>query len=207
MRLDRNETEELIAKLAQLYPKCFFQLPQQRKPLKKNIVDDLMQDGCSIASEALPHIMTWYESHFAYQYALQAGAKRLGLNGEEVGVVTATEQRNAEKYIAERKQEMSERNLGSPVAVALGLRRTERITDDALRKIDAPRSMKEPKMIAKGDKSDPLTELQGPIDDLRRALRDNPEPFRTAFAVAGLQVVVDIANKMIAELKKNEGRA
>jgi sRNA-binding protein len=146
----------------------------------------------------------WYESHFSYHYALQTGAKRLGVNGEEAGVVTATEQRSAEKYIAECKQKMVEKNLGSPVAVAIGLRRAQRITDDALRKIDAP---PQSKMTAKSEEgSDHLAELQRPIDAVRRALRENPEPLRTAFAIAGLQVVIDVAGKIIGDLKKNEGR-
>ena len=115
--------------------------------------------------------------------------------------MTATEQRNAEKYIAERKQG---KKSGSPVAVAIDLRRAGKITGDALRKIDVPPPSK---MTAKSEEeSDDLVQLQLPIDALRRALRENPEPLRTAFAIAGLQVVIDVALKIIDELKKNERR-
>jgi hypothetical protein len=96
---NREENENAIRMLAERYPKCFFVEPQQRRPLKKNIVADLQKDGCPTASELIASAVEWYKSHFAYHYHVQAGVKRVGLNGEDDGTVTELEARNAQKYV------------------------------------------------------------------------------------------------------------
>jgi sRNA-binding protein len=98
-RPNREESEAVIAALAESYPRCFFTNPQQRRPLKKNIVADLQKDGFGAASELLTAAISWYESHFSYQHNLQAGTKRVDLRGREVGTVTREEQLAAQKKV------------------------------------------------------------------------------------------------------------
>ena len=90
-RFSREENEDVIRKLAEKYPKCFFVDPRQRRPLKKNILADLQNDGFPAAYEPMSAAIEWYMSHFSYRYALEAGAKRVDLNGKEVGTVTEQE--------------------------------------------------------------------------------------------------------------------
>jgi sRNA-binding protein len=105
----REESEAAIRTLANSYPKCFFENPRVRRPLKRNILADLEKDGAPVDPELLPHVIRWYESHFGYQYQIRAGAKRIDLNGKEVQAISETEQHGAESYIAKRKQENQER--------------------------------------------------------------------------------------------------
>ena len=93
---NRDESEHAIQLLADRYPKCFFVIPQQRKPLKKNIVLDLQNDGVPVAYELLASAIHWYQTHFGYLYALQAGVRRIDLHGKEADAVTEQEQYAAE---------------------------------------------------------------------------------------------------------------
>src|SRR5215510_5611624 len=43
-RPSREESEEVIRQLAATYPKCFFEDPKLRQPLKKTIITDLQKD-------------------------------------------------------------------------------------------------------------------------------------------------------------------
>ena len=58
------------------------------------------------------------------------------MDGREAGTVTLAEQRNAESYIAKRKQEkQQDRDLPPAVQTTLALHRAGEVPDDALRKI------------------------------------------------------------------------
>src|SRR5262245_49692147 len=109
-RYNREESEAVIRMLTDRYPKCFFQNPKLRRPLKRNIQADLELAGFPAAHEVITAALDWYKSHFGYQYALQAGAKRIDLEGNEVGTVTESEQAGAQKEIQERKKLLNERN-------------------------------------------------------------------------------------------------
>jgi sRNA-binding protein len=62
----REESERTIRLLVDQYPKCFFADPQQRRPLKRNILADLQKDGVPVARELLVPAVGWYCSHFGY---------------------------------------------------------------------------------------------------------------------------------------------
>jgi sRNA-binding protein len=96
-RFSSEEKNEVIQMLAEKYPKCFFLNPKLRRPLKKTIVANLMQEGLPRARELLAASVDWYRSHVGYQLALQAGQKRIDLNGKDVGTVTELEERTAKK--------------------------------------------------------------------------------------------------------------
>jgi hypothetical protein len=100
-KANRQEKEYGVRMLAEQYPKCFFEDPERRRPLKKNIIADLQKNNVTMASELITASVEWYESHIGYQYCLQAGRKRIDLNGNEVGTVTEQEQLAAKKKIDE----------------------------------------------------------------------------------------------------------
>jgi ProP effector len=103
-RPNREENEETIRMLVDRYPKCFFADPRLRRPLKKNITADLQQDGFPATYELIAGAVEWYQSHFGYQYSLETGARRINLNGKEVGTVTEQEHLAAEKKIKEARR-------------------------------------------------------------------------------------------------------
>ena len=137
-RYNREESEAVIRMLTDRYPKCFFQNPKLRRPLKRNIQADLELAGFPAAHELITAALDWYKSHFGYQYALQAGAKRIDLEGNEVGTVTESEQAGAQKEIQERKKLLNERNGLNAAKTLVALHAARRIPDDQLRKLEAP---------------------------------------------------------------------
>jgi len=101
---DRFEWENYIGMLAKRYPKCFFEVPQERLPLKKGIENALAQDmdlaPTSSQLVTMGDSLNWYRSHIAYRYCLKAGAERVDLAGNRCEKVTAQEEREAKKEIA-----------------------------------------------------------------------------------------------------------
>lgn len=122
--------------LAERYPRCFFVNPRLRQPLKKNIVADLQKDGFAV-TELISASVDWYTSHIGYQYRLETGAKRLDLEGKEAGTVTESEYHAAQKKILKIKETMASLN---PIRTTSNLVTARRISEDQLKKIDAPMS-------------------------------------------------------------------
>jgi ProP effector len=87
----RQESEDVIRMLADRYPKCFFQEGKLRRPLKLDIISDLQNEKAFLDHELIAAGIEWYQSHLAYLHSLQAGARRLDLNGQEVSTVTTQE--------------------------------------------------------------------------------------------------------------------
>jgi sRNA-binding protein len=199
---NREESEATIRLLADRYPKCFFEDPQQRKPLKKNIVIDLQNDGIPVARELLTAAIDWYQSHFGYQYALQVGVKRVDLNGKEASAVTELEQRAAQIKIKEGKQKLSEKNLNNPIGILRSLHVQGRISTDHLRKLDASPQPKEAAPMRA--KSEPLPELERvyeALDTARALLTQNRDALHTAMATAALGVVVEETRRVMDKLQ------
>jgi sRNA-binding protein len=214
-RYNRQEIESAIELLPELYPKCFFLDPGQRRPLKHNIVAELMKDGVQLTPELLRAAIDWYQSHFGYQLALQAGVKRIDLNGKEVGTVTQQEHRDAQKYVHDRKQEERERKQQEREKQNANLI-VERIAKPAesnlpivkLPMLNANINVaKETTMPVKAVKpSDPLAPIQTLLDAVRTAF-EQPEPLQRPFAVAGLRVVIAEIEKTIHHMEKTDGQA
>jgi sRNA-binding protein len=89
-RPTRDESEEIIRMLCEHYPKCFFEEPRRRLPLKKNITTDIIKDGdFDVSPEMIGAAMEWYTGHIGYDYATAiTGAKRIDLEGNPVGTIT-----------------------------------------------------------------------------------------------------------------------
>jgi sRNA-binding protein len=144
-RLNRDVRDLIVAKLAAHYPACFFAEPRFRRPLKKDILADLHAAGFPFTSEETAEAVDWYKSHFSYRYAVQAGAKRVDLDGREAGTVTLAEQRNAESYIAKRKQETQAREV-LPAFVHKPVALTTVVRDDPPHKVTVHPVVTAPKL-------------------------------------------------------------
>jgi sRNA-binding protein len=192
-RVSREESEDLIRKLAEAYPKCFFEIPQQRRPLKKNILADLEREGFPAASELLSAGIEWYMSHFGYQHALTAGAKRINLDGKEVGTVTELEERAAKKKITEGKQRNAIRIMSSMHSAGL-------IADDQLRKVDAPPMRTKSSSQPPDDNTWPteLVRVQNALSAAATAWQGSGDvSLRGAMAAGALSIVIKEAQRAI----------
>jgi sRNA-binding protein len=138
-KFDRQELEDCLLMLAERYPRCFFVNPRLRQPVKRNIEADLQKDGFA-SPELISASVDWYKSHISYQYSLEIGAKRLDLDGKEVGTVTELEQRAARMKILEINEKRAERATLNPIRTVSNLVTARRISEGQLKKIDAPMS-------------------------------------------------------------------
>jgi ProQ/FINO family len=177
-------------------------------PLKQNIAADLQDDGFPAAYELIVSAVGWYMRHFAYQYALQAGAKRINLNGKEVGTVTEQEWLKAQKRIKEDQQRVKERNLGYPVRTMMSPHSSGRISDDMVGKVDAPpiSPVKAASVSpAELQVSPELTPLYEALRAANNAISATPNgELRAALASAALGVVVKEAQRAIASFSSNQ---
>jgi sRNA-binding protein len=201
--IPREYLEEAIRKLAAAYPKCFFEDPRLRRPLKTTIESDLRKDG--VDEETIAGV-NFYISAWTYQRALQAGAERVDLNGKKAGVVTEQEQLNAQNRVREEQEERARRNNAEhgvrkrPVADLLALHAAERALTNQPSDITAS---EEEQQLMKSPKSAPaLTRLQMLLQSVNTILSDTEdELLRPALAAAALRVLVREAERTIASLE------
>jgi ProP effector len=189
----RQDSEEVIRMLADRYPKCFFEDPKLRRPLSNDILTDLQQkETVPVAKELLVAARDWYQSHLAYLYSLQAGAKRIDLNGKEVGTVTEQEETAAQNQIKAIHQNQKQRTATETLNA---LHAAGRIPDDQVRKLDAPMT-KTAKAIAPE-----LTKLFEAVMAASTTLTGSSDPgLRAAMAAAALNVVRQEAQRVIDSL-------
>ena len=103
----REESESIIAELSKTYPGCF-NAGYKRLPLVESIVDDLVADGFPYNSPDR-ECHDWYQSGWGYQDALQAGAKRINLQGKDCGPVTPSEAREVLAQVTAQRAEKAHR--------------------------------------------------------------------------------------------------
>jgi ProP effector len=189
----RQEVEGAIELVCELYPKAFFANAGKRHPLKNDIVTDLVKDGVGVAPELLRQAIDWYQSSFGYQMALQAGVKRIDLNGRPVGTVTETEQNVARKYIAERKASVERgRNEQRDIVV-------ERLPSKLpVANSGTAREESMPKTTAKSNALEPIRTL---LDATQRVYEQQPDTVRRLFAVAGLRALIAETERIIATME------
>jgi ProP effector len=195
---NRQEIESGIELLAETYPKCFQLDPANRAPLKNNIITDLIGDGVAVSRELLRASIDWYQSHFAYQFALQAGARRIDLYGKPAGTVTEQEQRAALKYIHDRKQEKRERDEEQRKRNGFSV---ERLPSPPIEK---PPSMPQDVPMPKANKpplNTPLEPIRALLDATGAVYETQPESLRRPFVVAGLRALITETEKVIAALE------
>jgi sRNA-binding protein len=122
---------EFIRYLAEQFPKCFFEDPAQRRPLKRDIIDDLEKRKV-LNSEKLLCALDWYKNHFTYRYTIIAGAERVDLDGQRAGTVTVREQQEARACRPRRPTGRNgdrKRTTRSPRVDSSTQTRTERAAD------------------------------------------------------------------------------
>ena len=93
-----KQLDQVIALLASLFPNTFALFQERRKPLKLGIHLDL--ESALGEVELLPAALGHYCRNIAYMRSQRAGAKRIDLDGNDAGEVTAEQAANAEKAVA-----------------------------------------------------------------------------------------------------------
>jgi len=104
-----------IARLAELYPACFYAARQQRRPLKIGIRRDLTTLDLGIGRRELDSALAWYANGIGYLQSLRAGTDRIGLNGAPAGVVSEADEAHAREKLAAlsaRHASAAKANLG-----------------------------------------------------------------------------------------------
>jgi sRNA-binding protein len=133
---------EVIELLCKLYPKCFFVNPRQRRPMKRNIVEDIERARePSLVGFDVGAAVDWYEGHIGYDYALVAGADRMDLEGGIVGKITKAEENEAHARIAVKRKQIKESKQikeRDVLKTMQALYSTGCMTDDQMGKVTAP---------------------------------------------------------------------
>jgi sRNA-binding protein len=188
--LHRDERDQYVKYLVDVFPKCFFEDPERRLPLKKNIVTDL-ERRCSVESATLVQMLGWYESHFAYQRKLLSGAERIDLDGKKAGTVTLQEQEEARRRITMRKKEMAERRavISSSPAPTKPRTNDEYTTNGA--------TMRKPE--TSNPQMAEMRDALAAVDDILTG--DRYGALRPVLATAALKEIVAKAEKLIGELQ------
>lgn len=91
MAYNRYDCEQMIDLLAIKYPACFFKIPQQRQPLKNDILDDLARDKTLKDPGLIEATIGYYKNHLAYRHQVAQRNPRINLDGKVVAQVTDTE--------------------------------------------------------------------------------------------------------------------
>jgi sRNA-binding protein len=194
----RQDHNEVIQILSELYPKTFFANPQQRRPLKPTIVDDLEKEKANepnLAWYDLRAAVEWYMSHFGYEYACTTGAKRINLEGKEVGKVTASEAREAAGRIAFIK----EQRRNDAVRTAQALHGKGGMTDDQMSKITAP-----PIKTNSNEIEPRLESAIGALTEARGLLVLNNIILRTALLKAAISVATASLAEIVSQLEQEQ---
>src|SRR6516162_5461925 len=97
-RLDLRKAT--IARLAQLFPACFYVARRQRRPLKIGIRRDLAALDLGIGRRELDSALAWYVNGIGYLQSLRVRADRIGLDGAPVGVVSGADEAHAREKLA-----------------------------------------------------------------------------------------------------------
>ncbi|HDT0721854.1 TPA: RNA chaperone ProQ [Proteus mirabilis] len=100
-----NSSKEIIAFLAERFPKCFIAEGEAR-PLKVGIFQDLVEhlkDETQLSKTQLRSALRLYTSSWRYLYGVKEGAKRVDLNGNDCGELEAEHIVHARTQLAEAK--------------------------------------------------------------------------------------------------------
>ena len=97
-RLDLRKAT--IARLAQLFPSCFYVARRQRRPLKIGIGRDLAALDLGIGRRELGSALAWYVNGIDYLQGLRVGAERIGLDGAPSGLVSQADEAHARERLA-----------------------------------------------------------------------------------------------------------
>jgi ProP effector len=106
-----DEIAAAIALLAEAFPKAFSIFEQRRHPLKIGIRGDLLARLDGVLTEIeLRQVLRAYVANGAYRRRLLAGAPRIDLDGNPVGMVSTEEEADARKKLATAAAKAAARN-------------------------------------------------------------------------------------------------
>jgi ProP effector len=92
-----------IARLAALYPRAFFLVGSDRRPLKIGVDRDLHAADTGLSRRQLRQTLSRYVGSAGYLEAMREGAARIDLAGEPAGTVIAAEELHAVAKLLERE--------------------------------------------------------------------------------------------------------
>jgi hypothetical protein len=205
-RFTREETEAAIAKLAELYPACFFVEAYQRRPLVKTILSDLEKDGVPMSFEQIKAAVDWYHGSWGYLHNVKAGVKRINLLGEERAVVTAAEERYSTQRLADEKKRIKEEKEAD-----YGVKDVPVLKKPALKK--PPTLIPPPPMLPAAVSAsappvpteDPFGYLLRIVEEARRAYQIFPETMRRPMIAPTLRAIDAETQRLIADIEKEPG--
>src|SRR5262245_1265714 len=190
-----QDHNKVIECLSQLFPKCFFTNPKQRRPLKANIVDDLNEaNELTLGEFNLRAAVDWYIGNIGYEYNVVAGAERIGLDGKVIGKVTEKEAREAQARIAIKHERMNKQRGIDTVRTVQSLHGTGGMTDDQFRKIPAPSKLDCGDLEIEGKLNDAIAALTQARELLLKF--DRHTTLRAALMNAAIGVAAGIVNNI-----------
>jgi ProP effector len=111
-------SDDLVEKLAALWPKAFFINQDARKPLKLGIHRDMVGHAHGLSGTDLRRALGQYCNSPGYLAACTEGAERIDLNGMFAGTVTAEAVAAAVRMALSQKTLQREAKVEKAVAVA-----------------------------------------------------------------------------------------
>jgi ProP effector len=120
MHLKTTTADDVLATLAELFPRCFVARHYEpHRALKVGIRQDLV----GILTEAeIDQALRWYCSRLMYHRAIAAGGTRTGLDGEPAGEITADEVEHARRSVARIEIERAKRAVARKAEKAITVR-------------------------------------------------------------------------------------
>jgi hypothetical protein len=193
----REDRERAVQALAQEYPKAFFIIARQRRPLKHGIEKDIEAELANHSDHPLLDFdivdaVAWYRSHVSYEKACSvAGVNRIDLHGKPVSKITPSEAREAEAKAAEALSEIAETRR----------RRTGNGLPAFIAPTPAPPRISAIAVNGALSTSELFVELDKQLGLVRTVLADDPEDaLRKQLARSALVLMADELRTIIARL-------
>ena len=103
-----TNSKEVIAFLAETFPKCF-SVEGEARPLKIGIFQDLaerLNDEERVSKTLLRSTLRHYTNSWRYLYSIKEGAHRVDLDGAEGDAIEKEHAEHAQKQLEESKQKV-----------------------------------------------------------------------------------------------------
>jgi ProP effector len=98
--MSRPKVGDTLRELSRRFPKAFAMEAEGKRPLKREIFQDLWAAAPDLGYDPLRHALGQYVGGVTYLELLRAGAERWGLYGEPAGEVTARDEEQAREKLA-----------------------------------------------------------------------------------------------------------
>lgn len=188
-----NSSKEVIAFLAERFPRCFIAEGEAR-PLKVGIFQDIVgnlteEDG--ISKTQLRSALRMYTSSWRYLYGVKEGAKRVDLNGDDCGELDAEHIAHARQQLAEAKARVQAQRAEQ--------QKTQKRPAAKKPSDNAPRQDKAPRQ---NDANKDNSSRRRPSDKKERPQNTAPKKPRSNPAEENLKSVTDINTLKVGQTLK-----